>query len=181
LGFYGVIDERIDFGLLAATAEARPEWSIVMLGPISKIGEHELARRPNIFYLGAKPYGELPGYLAGWHVGLMPFAINEATRFISPTKTPEYLAGGVAVVATPIRDVVRQYGDVEGVFIGDTPAAFIDACEQALKLKRGNSFWLSALDAVLANASWDRIFARMEGLVADAVMRRRSAPAIAAA
>jgi UDP-galactopyranose mutase len=173
LGFYGVIDERIDFGLLATAADARPEWSIVMVGPLAKLREGELPQRPNIFYLGPKPYGELPDYLAGWDAGLMPFAINEATRFISPTKTP--------VVATPVRDVVRQYGNIQGVLVGDTPAAFIDACEQALQLKRGNSSWLTAVDAVLADASWDRIFAGMEGLVADVVARRRSAPGIAAA
>ena len=91
LGFYGVIDERLDLELLDRAAEARPDWQFVMVGPVVKIDEADLPRRPNIHYLGGKDYAELPAYLSGWDVALMPFAINEATRFISPTKTPEYL------------------------------------------------------------------------------------------
>lgn len=182
LGFYGVIDERIDFPLLAALADSHPEWSVVMVGPIAKIGVDELVRRPNIHYLGPKSYRELPSYVAGWEVGLMPFAMNDATHFISPTKTPEYLAGGIPVVSTPITDVIRQYGAIEGVFIGKTPAEYISACEKALKLKQGGRAWLNAVDTMLADLSWDRIFERMEGLVEDsASTRASSSTAIAAA
>src|SRR3954447_9720194 len=113
LGFYGVIDERFDAELLAQVAEMRPDWSFVMVGPVVKISEEDLPRRPNIHYLGPKTYAELPGYLSGWDVALMPFAMNESTQFISPTKTPEYLAGGKPVVSTPVKDVVRTYGDLE--------------------------------------------------------------------
>ena len=117
LGFYGVIDERFDTGLLDAVAEMRPDWSFVMVGPVVKISEDDLPKRHNIHYLGAKTYAQLPAYLSGWDVALMPFAMNESTQFISPTKTPEYLAGGKPVVSTPIKDVVRHYGHLEGVKI----------------------------------------------------------------
>ena len=111
LGFYGVVDERMDLQLLAALADARPEWSLVIIGPVVKISEDELPRRANLHYLGGKAYAELPAYLRGWDVALMPFAINESTKFISPTKTPEFLAAGVPVVSTAITDVVRPYGE----------------------------------------------------------------------
>src|SRR6266404_7449937 len=121
LGFYGVIDERFDTELLDEVATLRPDWSFVMVGPIVKISEDDLPKRPNIHYLGGKTYDQLPAYLSGWDVALMPFAMNESTQFISPTKTPEYLAGGKPVVSTPIRDVVRHYGQLGGVKIASTP------------------------------------------------------------
>ncbi|MDQ4087578.1 MAG: UDP-galactopyranose mutase, partial [Pseudomonadota bacterium] len=110
-GFYGVIDERMDLELISAIADAHPEWSIVMVGPVVKIDPADLPHRPNIHYVGGKTYDELPVYLGGWDVALMPFAINESTRFISPTQTPEFLAAGVPVVSTPITDVIRHYGE----------------------------------------------------------------------
>src|SRR6185437_2093360 len=121
---------------LAQVAEARPDWSIIIVGPVVKISETDLPQRPNLHYLGRKDYSELPDYLRGWDVALMPFAINEATRFISPTKTPEYLAAGCPVVSTPIVDVVRHYGELEAVKIAATPDEFIAACDQALALSR---------------------------------------------
>ena len=108
LGYYGVIDERLDLGLIAAVAAARPDWQIVMVGPVAKIAPEDLPKAPNLHWLGQKSYDELPAYLSGWDVALMPFALNEATRFISPTKTPEYLAAGRPVVSTPVRDVERH-------------------------------------------------------------------------
>ena len=179
LGFYGVIDERIDLDLIGALAEARPDWSVVMVGPVAKIEWDDLPKAPNIHYLGAKHYDELPAYLSGWDVALMPFAINEATRFISPTKTPEYLAAGRPVVSTPITDVVRQYGDLAGVHIAATPEAFIAACERALRLNEQPDSWLRDVDALLSNLSWDATFLRMKNIVADVLAskspaRRRS-------
>ncbi len=168
-GFYGVIDERMDLGLIAAIADAHPEWSIMMVGPVVKIDPAELPRRPNIHYLGNKKYEELPAYLGGWDVAISPFAINQATRFISPTKTPEYLAGGRPVVSTPIVDVARHYADLEAVFIADGPDAFIRGCEEALALTRGGDEWLREVDTKLSNLSWDITFARMRGLVGEAV------------
>src|SRR3546814_1981339 len=110
----------MDTDLVARLADSRPHWSIVMVVPVVKIDPAALPQRSNIAWLGGKSYEELPAYLSGWDVALMPFAINEATRFISPTKTPEYLAGGCPVVSTPITDVIRHYGDMEAVRIADT-------------------------------------------------------------
>ena len=124
----------MDLALLAEMADAHPEWSIVMVGPVVKIDPADLPKRANLHYLGGKTYAELPAYLAGWDVAIMPFAINESTRFISPTKTPEYLAGGKPVVSTAIVDVKRHYGELEAVQVADTHAEFIQACEAALKL-----------------------------------------------
>ena len=160
-GFYGVVDERMDLGLLAALADARPHWSIVIVGPVVKIDPDSLPRRPNLHYLGGKSYEELPTYLGGWNVALMPFAINESTRFISPTKTPEYLSGGRPVVSTPIVDVVRHYGDLEAVKVAASHDDFIAACDQALALSRLRGDWLKAVDAALSALSWDETFTRM--------------------
>jgi UDP-galactopyranose mutase len=162
LGFFGVIDERMDLELLAALADARPAWQIVLLGPLAKLDAAELPRRPNLHYLGPKPYTELPRYLAGWEVALMPWAINEATRFISPTKTPEYLAAGRPVVSTPVADVVREYGVPELVRIASTPADFVAAVEAALaEAPAERAAWLARVDAHLARTSWDRTWAAM--------------------
>jgi UDP-galactopyranose mutase len=103
-------------------------------------------------------------------VALMPFAINEATRFISPTKTPEYLAAGLPVVSTPIVDVVRHYGDLEGVRIAATPEAFVSECEAALALAADkNGSWRDVVDTALADLSWDKVAARMESLIDTAI------------
>ena len=168
LGFYGVIDERFDIELLDKVAEMRPSWSFVMVGPVVKISEDDLPRRPNIHYLGSKTYRELPAYLSGWNVALMPFAMNESTEFISPTKTPEYLVGGKPVVSTPIKDVVRHYGQLEGVKIASTPEEFVAACEVALELSSDpEGDWLAEADLMLSATSWDTTQARMAGLIAE--------------
>jgi len=176
LGFYGVIDERFDTDLLDKVAAMRPDWSFVMVGPVVKIAPEDLPKRHNIHYLGGKTYDQLPSYLAGWDVALMPFAMNESTQFISPTKTPEYLAGGRPVVSTPIRDVVRTYGELEGVKIASTPEEFVAACEDALELSRDReSGWLAEADLMLSAASWDTTQARMSGLIADVLGIRSGA------
>ncbi|WP_292037152.1 MULTISPECIES: UDP-galactopyranose mutase [unclassified Brevundimonas] len=164
LGFYGVIDERMDLALIAAVADARPDWSLVFVGPVVKIDEKDLPRRPNIHYLGQQSYAELPAFLGGWDVALMPFAIDESTRFISPTKTPEYLAGGRPVVSTPVTDVVRHYGELAGVHIAAGAEAFIAACDAALSQKTADD-WLAEADAALRNLSWDQTQARMAVMV----------------
>jgi UDP-galactopyranose mutase len=168
LGFYGVIDERFDIELLGKLAELRPQWSFVMLGPVVKISEDELPRRHNIHYLGSKTYEQLPCYLSGWNVALMPFAMNESTEFISPTKTPEYLAGGRPVVSTPIKDVVRHYGHLEGVGIASTAEEFAAACDKAMALAADREGgWLAEADLMLSSSSWDITQARMAGLVQE--------------
>ncbi|HVF84149.1 MAG TPA: glycosyltransferase [Sphingomicrobium sp.] len=168
LGFYGVIDERFDIELLDKIAEMRPNWSFVMVGPVVKIAEEDLPRRHNIHYLGGKTYEQLPRYLGGWDVALMPFAMNESTEFISPTKTPEYLAGGKPVVSTAVKDVVRHYGKLQGVQIASDPESFVLACEKSLELARNpESGWLAEADLMLSASSWDTTQARIAGLVAE--------------
>jgi UDP-galactopyranose mutase len=171
LGFYGVLDERFDIELLNTIAEMRPDWSFVMVGPVVKIDPADLPKRPNIHYLGAKKYEQLPAYLSGWDVALMPFAMNESTQFISPTKTPEYLAGGKPVVSTPIRDVVRHYGQLEGVGIASTPEQFVAECERMLKLERHGE-WLAEADLLLSASSWSTTQARMSALIAELLGER---------
>jgi UDP-galactopyranose mutase len=173
LGYYGVIDERFDIELLDKMAEMRPNWSFVMVGPVVKIADEDLPRRPNIHYLGGKTYEQLPSYLGGWDVALMPFAMNESTQFISPTKTPEYLAGGKPVVSTPVKDVVRHYGDLEGVQIAGDAESFVDACEKSLELARDpEGGWLAEADLMLSSSSWDTTQARMAGLIAEVLGTR---------
>jgi len=176
LGFYGVVDERMDLALLAALADSHPEWSVVVVGPVVKINPADLPQRTNIHYLGGKTYDELPAYLGGWDVCLMPFAINDSTRFISPTKTPEYLAGGRPVVSTAITDVIRHYGEVQGVFIAHDTNGFIRGCEDALTLMHGDGGWLKDVDAKLAHLSWDTTYARMAGLVREASSKPQTGP-----
>jgi len=172
LGFFGVIDERFDTALLDGAASARPDWQFVMLGPVVKLDPVELPRRPNIHYLGGKAYGELPAYLAGWDVALILFARNDSTRFISPTKTPEYLAAGRPVVSTSIRDVVRPYGENGLVRIADDPAAFVAAAEAAMRDDGRSPRWLARVDEMLSTMSWDRTWngmaARLEAALASA-------------
>jgi UDP-galactopyranose mutase len=160
IGFAGVIDERMDLELLAGIADARPDWHFVMLGPTAKIDPDHLPKRSNIHWLGFKPYVDLPAYFASWQVAMMPFALNESTRFISPTKTPEYLASGLPVVSTSIHDVVRPYGEQGLVRIADGLEAFISAIETALA--PADADWLKRVDAFLEKASWERTW---EGMV----------------
>lgn len=169
LGFFGVVDERMDIDLLKALADARPDWSLVVLGPVVKIDPADLPQRDNIHYLGPRDYSALPAYISGWDAALMPFAMNEATRFISPTKTPEYLSAGRPVVSTPITDVVRHYGDLTGVEIAATVDEFVGACGRALDLAKRPDDWLGDVDSVLAQMSWDETQAQMRGLIDQAI------------
>lgn len=175
LGFFGVIDERLDVELLASVARARPACHFVMLGPIVKIDPESLPRLPNIHYLGKKAYDELPSYIASWDVALLPFARNEATRYISPTKTPEYLAAGRQVVSTSIRDVVRPYGELGLVRVADTPEATIAAIDACLSDAAGplaehrREQRLAKVDAFLSETSWDRTWARVESLLSSSL------------
>jgi UDP-galactopyranose mutase len=156
LGFYGVIDERFDLGLIEEMALQRPDWNFILLGPIVKINPANLPRLDNIHYLGGKSYKELPGYVSGWDIALIPFLLNDATRFISPTKTPEYLAAGVPVISTPIQDVVQPYGNEGIVKIASDAKGFIEAAEHYLKIDKTE--WLSIADEFLADKSWNATF-----------------------
>ena len=180
LGFFGVIDERFDGELLEQVAARRPDWNFVMIGPIVKIHPESLPRLPNIHYLGAKKYDELPDYLAGWDIALLLFARNDSTRFISPTKTPEYLAAGKPVISTSIRDVVRPYGELKLVEIADTADELIQAAEKILS-RSSESDWLDRVDAFLEGVSWDKTWAQMSQLIDEVVDRRTLARAASVA
>lgn len=168
LGYAGVIDERLDIELIDQLSERRPSWQIVMLGPVVKIDPASLPRRDNLHWLGMKNYADLPDYFAGWDIGLLPFAMNDSTRFISPTKTPEYLAAGLPVVSTPIRDVVTPYGDLGMVKIAYDTEAFLAACDGCLTTPT-----LAALradiDAFLRTVSWDDTWEAMNRLIGPGV------------
>ncbi len=172
VGFFGVIDERLDIELVGELAEMRPDLQIVLIGPVVKIDPADLPQKPNIHYLGGKSYDELPEYLAGWDVAILPFARNDSTRFISPTKTPEYLAAGKPVVSTSIRDVVQPYGRDGLAWIADTAGEFSAAIDEALASDR--SARLAHTDAFLSNLSWDRTWTEMWSHVARAVQTRAS-------
>jgi glycosyltransferase involved in cell wall biosynthesis len=167
IGHYAVIDERLDTALVANIADTRPEWQLILVGPVVKINREELPRRQNIHYIGMKSYEELPAYLAGWDAAFMPFALNESTRFISPTKTPEYLAAGKAVVSTPIMDVVRTYGDRGLVRIASTTGEFAAALEACLaEEQEDRRARLQSTDRLLQAMSWDGTWAAMKELLA---------------
>jgi UDP-galactopyranose mutase len=179
LGFFGVIDERFDIDLLDKLARTRPDWHFVMLGPAVKIDPSVLPQHKNIHYLGPKKYEELPSYIAGWDVALLLFALNESTRFISPTKTPEYLAAGKPVVSTPIRDVVSPYGEMGLVNIADGREAFSSAIEKALA-ESDRAEWLKRVDLFLSNMSWDETWSRMSGLIDQVLQQKSSAKLLTA-
>lgn len=170
LGYFGVLDERLDVALLRAVAEARPEWEICMVGPTLKIDPAALPQLPNLHYFGQRRYDELPAFLAGWDIAILPFAHNDATRFISPTKTLEYMAAGRAIVSTSIGDVKRLYGSV--VRFGDTPEQFIAECEAALvepAVPRSHRF--AAMRRIVGATSWDETVREMRRVIDVAAQR----------
>ncbi|MDB5808671.1 MAG: UDP-galactopyranose mutase [Betaproteobacteria bacterium] len=175
-GFFGVVDERFDVELLAALAAARPQWQICIVGPVVKIDESVLPRRPNIHYFGQQPYSELPSFIAGWDVCLLLFALNEATRFISPTKTLEYMAAEHPVVSTPVTDVVDLYGDL--VTIASSADEFIAAAERLLNESTDQRILrIAAMRRRVESLSWDGTARKMELLIAEAVAAKSDSAA----
>lgn len=159
-GFYGVIDERFDIDLIKEVAQRKTDWHFTIIGPVVKIDPEILPKMNNIHYLGGKGYEDLPNYLAGWDVAIIPFLRNESTKYISPTKTPEYLAGGKPVISTSIIDVVTPYGINNLVHIADTADEFIAAAE--IELNRNDyDKWLEKTDKFLSKNSWDKTWERM--------------------
>ena len=178
LGYCGVIDERIDLDLIAGIADARPEWQVVMVGPTVKIDPAARPQRPNIHWLGQQNYQDLPAFIDGWDVCLLPFALNESTRFISPTKTLEYMACGKPSVSTAIRDVVEPYGHV--VPIRGDAAGFVAACEEILaRTPEQHQEHARALADVISRTSWDATATAMAELIlqAEAAREARELPA----
>ncbi len=172
IGYAGVIDERLDTELLADVARMRPEWQILMLGPVVKIPPDSLPKARNIHYLGMKPYAQLPAYFSGWDAAMLPFALNEATRYISPTKTPEYLAAGLPVISTPIKDVVRPYGELGLARIAGTAVEFAAAMDQVVTY--GMSLkWRERADCFLSTLSWDNTWGSMNQLILSAIAKKK--------
>lgn len=174
LGFYGVLDERFDAALMSELAERRPDWTFVLLGPVVKVSRDELPQASNVHYLGQKSYAELPAYLSGWDVALLPFARNDSTEFISPTKTPEYLAAGVPVVSTAIHDVVRPYGEAKLLEVAHDAQGFEEAIQKLLD-GRGTEQAAerqSRADVYLSQLSWDKTWQNMEDRMAEAAAER---------
>ncbi len=164
LGYYGVIDERLDLAVVEHLARVHPEWQIVMVGPVAKIDPATLPQMPNIHWFGARDYQKLPAYVSGWDVCLMPFVLAEATETISPTKVLEYMASGRPIVSSAIRDVEEPYGAV--VRIADGPEGFVEACEQALaETDDERAARTKAMDAIVGATSWDRTTEAMRRLV----------------
>jgi hypothetical protein len=171
LGFFGVIDERFDTDLVKRMAELKPEWQFIFIGPVVKIEESALPRNKNIHYLGMKDYKDLPTYISGWDLCIMPFAINASTEFISPTKTPEFLAAGKRVISTPIHDVVNPYGAEGLVGIAETAEEFIEIAEHDLR-KKTDPLWLGKVDQYLSTISWDKTWRNMEAQI-DLILKER--------
>jgi glycosyltransferase involved in cell wall biosynthesis len=162
IGYAGVIDERIDLELISSAAAALPMVQFVMVGPVAKIEVCDLPCAANIHWLGRKEYDELPAYLSNWQAAWMPFALNEATRFISPTKTPEYLAAGLQVTATAVVDVVETYAKEDLVAIADATNITV-VLKASLAMPSPN--WRKAVDQRLARMSWSATWTAMQGLM----------------
>jgi glycosyltransferase involved in cell wall biosynthesis len=173
-GFFGVVDERFDIELLDNVARERPDWHFIILGPIVKIDPATLPHYANVHYLGGKKYEELPAYISGWDIATIPFAMNESTRFISPTKTPEYLAAGKPVISTPIKDVASPYGDSKLVYIVQNAKEFIRAAEKEMDKKR-KAAWLKKVDEFLLYNSWDRTWGQMVRTIEETLLQTTSA------
>lgn len=179
IGFFGVIDERMDLDLVAATAARRPDWQFIMIGPTAKIEPSRLPVAANIHWMGPRDYADLPPYLAHWDAAWMPFALNESTRYISPTKTPEFLAAGLPVVSTPIHDVVEPYGRLALVKIASHVDEVVECIEEMLANEADAALAgvrLAAVDAHLAGNSWDATWAAMREVIREEEQRELYAP-----
>lgn len=172
LGYYGVIDERFDIDLIKQSADAKPDWQFILVGPIIKIDPATLPQNKNIHYLGAKTYDELPTYLSGWDIALIPFAINESTKYISPTKTPEYLAGGKPVISTAITDVITPYLDLGLVYIVHNADELVETATKELSMSDKHE-WLTNVDEYLSTISWDATWERMDELMQVAIEKNQ--------
>jgi glycosyltransferase involved in cell wall biosynthesis len=171
IGFYGVIDERFNLSLLTELAEKKPDWHFVIIGPTAKIDPASLPKKSNIHFPGGKDYKELPAYLGGWDIAFMPFELNEATKYISPTKTPEFLAAGKPVVSTSIHDVIHPYKEKGLVEIADTADEFFVSIQKLLDMKNKNE-WLKKVDEFLPGSSWNKIWHNMDTLIEETIQKK---------
>jgi glycosyltransferase involved in cell wall biosynthesis len=175
IGFAGVIDERIDLMLLNAIALRKPEWHFIMLGPVVGINQKDLPKLPNIHFIGRKNYQDLPGYISGWDLTMLPFAHNDSTRYINPIQTPEFLAAGKPVIATPVIDVIRTYGHRGLVNIAGTSDEFARVGEMLLS-RRDRTEWLENVTDFLSLNSWDKTWQRMMELTGTALQEKLQQP-----
>lgn len=161
VGYYGIIDEQIDFSLLQETALKLPNVSFVMIGP-RMIDEEHLPKEANIHFLEMKSYDELPNYLKAFDIAMMPFVLNDATKYISPTKTLEYMAAGKPIISTKTTDVVRDY------------RRCVSLVENADEFSNAITFLLDKMDRlslemeyyrILKKTSWDATTDKMESLI----------------
>lgn len=176
LGYFGVVDERIDYDLLATLADYDPEWNVVIVGPWTKVERDQFPARPNLHWLGGRAYALLPAYVRAFDVCLMPFAINAATEFINPTKALEYMATGRPIVSTAVADVVLQFGDV--IHLAASPEEFVEHCGRALR--RTDTPRIRRGLRLARQNSWESIVEQLEKHVDD-VLRTKRALAMTAA
>lgn len=174
LGFFGVLDERFDLQLIKEAALKKPEWQFVLIGPVVKINPNDLPRLDNIHYLGSKSYQQLPSYVSGWDIALVPFALNESTKYISPTKTPEYLAAGKNVISTAIEDVINPYEKKGLVNIVHNSDEFVAAAENVLSMNDDEQKkWLDKVDEFLKDISWNETWHKMFMIVKNELNKKR--------
>jgi len=174
VGFYGVLDERLDTELLKQLSEARPEYSFVLIGPVVKISKEDLPQAPNIYYLGEKKYKDLPAYLQEFDIAFMPFALNASTKFISPTKTLEFMAAGKPIVSTAIYDVARDYE--REVFVAKTMDEFAEGLDYFVSepaVAMHGRFELQ--QEVLRKTSWNKTVKEMRKIISHTLRERRKA------
>ena len=168
LGYFGVIDERVDLRLIDTLASEHPEWQLVMVGPVVQADPQMLPSRPNIHWLGRQPHARLPGLLADWDLCLVPFVQDRSARSLSPTKVLEYMAGEKPVVSTPVQDVVMLYG--HAVEIAEPGEAFVQACERVLA-ETGQARCRRAMEMLttVSRHSWDRSADSVHRLIEQAL------------
>lgn len=171
IGFYGVLDERLDRAFVAELARELPDWNIVLVGPVVKVDPQSLPAAPNIHYTGMQPYEALPALLEHWDIALLPFALNDATRYISPTKTLEYLAAGKRVISTPIADVVDPYATQNLVDIASTGRQAAQAA-RAIAASPPDEQWRARVRTFVAGSSWDATVASMRERIGEVVTSR---------
>jgi beta-glucosidase/6-phospho-beta-glucosidase/beta-galactosidase len=165
LGWFGVVDERVDYAMVGEMARMRPEWSFAMVGPVVKVDPNLLPHSPNLFWMGARDYQQLPNYVAAFDVCMMCFAMNASTQFINPTKGLEYMATGKPVIGTPVRDVVRQWSDI--VHIARTAEEFVAIAEKALN-EPDNDRINRGLE-LAKKSSWENTVDVMQQLIKEAI------------
>lgn len=169
LGYFGVVDERMDYDLVAKLADANPNWSIAIVGPVMKVDPNSLPKRPNLYWLGQRQYADLPGFCKGFNVCLMPFALNESTEFINPTKALEYMASGREIISTAVPDVISNFSQV--VKVGYSHDEFIALCRRAVEQPD-----TEAVERGLEMASqntWEMIVSKLESHIEAALHAKR--------